>query len=144
MFYFDPLYPNIVDKYLNSVFDCSDMYPIIKENMLTSMGTACELTARVDYTYYSPPEAGFKIASEPRNAYFVLNLHLENHYDQDAPLFTSGIKLWHTSHLRKNDLEQMIISHTIGKIGFIIPPREPTFAIRSVVDMHCFKHVINL
>jgi len=142
----DPIYPDILDQYIGKVYECHGMPLIIKENMITSISHPCDTAARRQNSYYSPPDGGIKIASEPRDTYIVISTHVENHIDRDR-VITPGIRILHTGHLRKNDLNMIIVGATnnegnLGTVGIMIPPYEPRFVIRSIIDMNCFKDVI--
>ena len=144
--YIDPLYPDILDKYIGRVFECSKMPKIIRNNMQTQVYTSCDITSRVPYYFYAPDHAGFKIASKPSDTYIILNVHLENHDDHDT-IVSPSMRIWHTGKLRQNDLDMLTIGEINnyddigGGIGIMIPPYEPRFITRSVIDMYCYKDV---
>jgi len=145
MYFIDPIYPDILDKHLGQIYDCQHPPRDVTDNMIINIDSPCSFTSLVPYTYYAPSDAGIKITSEPYNTYVNIEVHLKN-YGNKSFLITPGLRLWHTGKLRRYDLDFMHLGpnngyNKMGSIGLIIPPREPRFAVRSVVDMNIFKHV---
>ena len=99
-----------------------------------------------EYYYYAPPEGGIKIGGHPFTQYYMTEIHIQNNHGEIGKVLSQTMRIWHTSHLRKNDLDTFTIGLSVGNLysglGLMIPPREPRFVIRSVVDMNCFKDVI--
>ena len=144
MYFIDPIYPDILDKHLGQIYECKYPPRDVADNMI-NIDSPCGFTSIAPYTYNAPSDAGIKITSKSFNTYVNIEVHLET-YGNKSVLITPEMRLWHTSKLRKYDLEYMHLGlnngyNQMGSIGLIIPPREPRFAVRSVVDMNIFKHV---
>src|SRR5882724_3918429 len=75
----DPVYPDILEKYLGKVFDCENIPKIIANNTMVQISHPINSVIRYPHMYYTSPEGGVRIASEPRNTYVVLEIHVENH-----------------------------------------------------------------
>jgi len=96
--------------------------------------------------YYTHSDAGVKIGAGPFTQYFMGQLHLENYHAEVGKSVTQIMRLWHTGILRKNELDMIEndLSSNSGFAGFgvIIPPFEPHFQLKSLLNTHCFNHVI--
>jgi len=144
----EPIYPDILDTFLGKNMDCDHFPPVLKNNIITEFPGVCDTADRHGNIYYAPPDAGLRIASQPRNTYIMINVHLINYGNKTGHL-TPALRIWHTGKLRKNDLDYFFSGSTnnlgsLGGVGILIPPRVPTFTIRSLFDTNCLRDVIIL
>ena len=130
---------DLLDKHLDTVFDCTNQDEIATE--LASCFLLQFGSVNVQEQVMMPKEAGLPLTS---GTYLLTNIHVSN-FEMIHLKLSHMMRIWHTGQLRKYEASFKLIGGNPGRVksnwGAILPPKTSQFRTRHVLSTYCFNEV---